>query len=90
MIESSRGMNPAAAGRIGKVVPPKLAPPDPFGKSHATEPGRSLGDRIVGPTAAGFFPLGRIVVACPCRRCVGRSATGSASKRPRNGCCVSS
>ena len=66
MVESSGGMNWAAEGRIGKVVPMKLAPPDPFGKSRATGPGRSLGDRIVGPTAAGFSPLGRIVVACPC------------------------
>jgi hypothetical protein len=42
-------MNEAAAGRIGKVAPPKLAPPDAFGKSRAPGPGRSLGDRIVGP-----------------------------------------
>jgi hypothetical protein len=39
MVASSRGMNPAAAGRIGKVEPMKLAPPDPFGKSRATGPG---------------------------------------------------
>ena len=39
MVASSRGMNPAAAGQIGKVVPPKLAPPDAFGKSHRTGTG---------------------------------------------------
>ncbi len=31
-----------------------------------------------GPTAAGFFPLGRIGVGCRCRRCIGRSAIGFA------------
>jgi hypothetical protein len=29
-------------------------------------------------------------VACPCRRCIGRSATGSASRGSRSCCCVSS
>ena len=43
MVASSRRMNQAAAGRIGKVVPTKLAPPDPFGKS----PRRDRGDRLV-------------------------------------------
>ena len=33
-----------------------------------------------GTTAAGFFPLGRIGVVYRCRRCIARSATGSASK----------
>jgi hypothetical protein len=60
MVESSRGMKQAAAGRIGKVEPTKLAPPDPFGKSLVTEPGRSLGDRIVGPARRGWrwYPTG--------------------------------
>ena len=43
-----------------------------------------------GPTAAGFFPLGRTDVGCRCRRCIARSATGSGSKRPRSCCRVSS
>ena len=63
MVESSRGMNPAAAGRIGKVAPPKLAPPDAFGKSRAPGPGRSLGDRIVGPARGGGAGIRRAWVS---------------------------
>ena len=43
-----------------------------------------------GQTAAGFFPLGRIGVAGRCRKSIGRSAIGYATRRSRKPCCVNS
>ena len=51
---------------------------------------QTAGTSPPGTTAAGFFPLGRIDAGCRCRRCIGRSATGFGSRRPRSCCRVSS
>ena len=43
---------------------------------------RSAGTSPPWTPAAGFFPLGRIDAGCRCRRCIARSSTGYAWKRP--------
>src|SRR5262249_58424551 len=90
-----RGQRLAGLGPVSGAVVVWLPPPGRHRDVGLQFPGlagsaAAAATAPTGQTPPAFFPLGGIAGASPCRRCIGASATGSAGREPRNGCCLNS